>query len=330
MKRNLWIVGSILLAFLFSISIRLLLDINQNKLFADTDSDSQETDQFVKIYKDKIHNLIKELEEESLEESFSNLINDQQYYYPGYHTPIKGTPVELETLFSSRRFLKVFQQFQFLPQNQANALLDKFCKQAIDEYKIAVLETRNPKTTTPTTSDSHPKTSKPHNLKGAKNMIYTSMLLAAHNGNCLKVWEQFEKTNQIIQEEKKYIEEKNKNKELDKLDKLLISVMSFDRDCITNIFMYAFSQTKNNSDLVIKLKSNLNQKEVPLVKWDAKVTYYDFLHCDIFLRSGNFTIDNKTVIQNFTVYSLPRYGDNKSVNFDEIVKLFKSELKLKP
>jgi hypothetical protein len=257
-----------------------------------------------------------EIQVESLETSFSNLMIDQQY--SDYHTNVKGAPVDLETLLSSRRFLKVLQQFQSLTLQQANTLLDKFCKESIDEYKIAVLDTRNQnKTNSVSAINPDNKNSKPRNLRGAKYMVCASMLLAAHLGNCQKVWEQFEKMNQIIQDEKKYIEE-NRNTEL---DRLLISVISLERDCIVCIFMYAMTQAKINSDAVITLQSKLDKKKVPLVEWNASVTHDDVRW------SGYQRGYPKTIVQNFIVYSISRDKNNNNINYNDVVKLFQSELK---
>jgi hypothetical protein len=320
MRRKFLIIGFLLAIFLLPLSIRLLISFNQKDLPGNTDS--LEADRFVKVHTDRVNNFIKEIQTESLEESFANLINDQQYSYPSYHSNIKGAPKDMEMLLSSRRFLKVLQQFQSLSLKQANTLLDKFCKEAIDEYRIAVLDTRNPKTASSVISDPdpNPKTSKPHSLMGAKYMICASMLLAAHISNCQKIWEQFEKMNQIIQEEKIYIEE-NKDTEL---GRILISIMSLDRGCIVCVFTYAMTQAKNNSEPVIALKAKLDKKEIPLVKWNASETYYDVLH-----KSGYRQIEKKTIVQNFIVYSIPRNRNDNNVGYDDIVKLFKSELNTK-
>jgi hypothetical protein len=311
MKRKLLIVVILLATFLLPMSIRLLISFNQKELPGN--SDYQDPDRFIKIHTDRVNDFINEIKNESLEESFLNLINDQQYSYPGYHSNVKGSPIDMEMLLSSRRFLKVFQQFQSLTLKQANSLLDRLCEQAIEEYNISVLDTRNVNTA----SDSNPKTSKPHSLMGARYMLCASMVLAAYVGNCRKIWEQFEKMNQIIQEEKKYIE-KNRDTEL---GRILASMMSLDRDCIVCIFMYAMAQSKISSDSVTALKSKLDKKEIPLVKWDASNTYYDVLH-----QLGYCPIEKKTIIQNFIVYSIPRNKNSNNINYDDIVKLFKSKL----
>jgi hypothetical protein len=315
MKRNLLIIVFLLALFLLSMSVCLLINFNQKKL--PDNSDNQEPERFVNVHTDRVNNFIKEIQTESLETSFSNLINDQQYFYQGYHTNIKGASVDLETLLSSRRFLKVLQQFQSLTLKQANNLLDKFCKESIDEYKITVLDARN-RNTTNSVSNTNPKTSKSHSLMGAKYIVCASMLLAAHLGNSQKIWEQFEKMNQIIQDERKYIEE-NRNTEF---GRIFISIMSLDHDCIVSVFMYAMIQAKINSDMVITLQSKLDKKEVPLVKWNASDTYYDVLQ-----QSRYHRIDKKTIVQNFVVYSIPRNGNDNNVNYNDIVKLFQSELK---
>jgi hypothetical protein len=279
-------------------------------------SDNPESDRFLNsVHTNRVNDLIKEIKNENIEESFSNLINDQQYSYPGYKTDVKGAPEDMETLLSSRRFLKVFQQFQSLPPKQANSLLDKFCKDAIEKYKIAVIDLHAPNVTSITSSPDPNKILKSNSLMGCKYMICASMLLAAHVGNCQKVNEQFNEMNKIVQNEKMYLE-KNKNTDP---NKLLISIMSLDHDCIVNIFMYSLTQAKNNSQEVITCKTKLDQKEIPIVKWDAQYIYHDTV-----IQQGSRQIEKETIIQNFIVYSLPR-NDN-IINYNEIVKLFFMEL----
>jgi hypothetical protein len=111
--------------FLLPLSIRLLISFNQKDM--SNQSSNLETDRFVEVHTDRVNAFIEEIGVESLEGSFANLINDQQYSYPGYHTNIKGAPEYMEMLLSSRRFLKVFQQFQSLSPIEANIILDKFC-----------------------------------------------------------------------------------------------------------------------------------------------------------------------------------------------------------
>jgi hypothetical protein len=88
--------------------------------------------------------------------------------------------------------------------------------------------------------------------------------------------------------------------------------------------MYALDQVKNNSQVMITYRTKLDHKEIPLVKWNAKISHYDVLH-----KSGYCKIDEKTIIQNFIVYSIPRNGNRNGINYDDIVKLFISEFNIK-
>jgi hypothetical protein len=279
-------------------------------------SDYVQAEKFVQTHIGRIDEQIKMLQKEDIKESFARLIEDQQYSYPGYHTDVKGAARDLETLLSSRRFLKVFQQFQTLPQNQIDIYLKDFFEQAIDDFKVAVSSMLSQ-------YDNSLSAQRKISLMGAKYKICTIMLLAANKGDTQKVVDMFTSMNDTI---KKTIEHINTKKDLfpQGFSDIIKSIMTLDQDCIMSVVIYAFTINKPNSETIDYLKGKLVEKKIPLMKWDAQDTYYDVLY-----RQGYATIDKSTIFQNFNVYYVSKKDKDNTETYETTIDMIMSELKNK-
>jgi len=216
----------------------------------------------------RIEDRINLLKKQSLDETFVELLEDQQYYYPSFHSQVQGVPRDIEIIFSTRTFLKVFQQFGALPREQAVAKLNEFCKRAVEEYN----------------SDEA--------TGAAHYMLCTSMLLAARVGEHKLLLYQMDEMQRIFDA---YVERM----------KVAHPDMNWERegrafgpledDCFLTVLMYALKQAK--MDIPID-ENTLVLKTVPLCRWDAPFTHYDFA-----VWHGNEKLNPQDVVEQFVVYA---------------------------
>jgi len=256
--------------------------------------DYAQAERFVTLHEGRVNERVESLKRQSLDESFAGLLDDQQYFSPGYHPEVMGAPKDLESLLSSRGFLKVFQQFRELPQKQAVEKLNEFCKRAIKEFGVLLEELCYSEELPP--SPLPPSTS----LMGAKYMVCTTMFLAAHIGEHKLLVNQINEMQNHIDT---CVNRFNGSNDIPPfLLQILPSMVSLDDDCILSILIHASQRAgidlKADSSLI-----TLNRKTIPLFRWDAEATYYDLLP-----RLGYQKIDSQNAVEQFDVYEFPRDG----------------------
>jgi len=91
-------------------------------------------EEVLEVHDGRIKDRVDLLKKQTLDESFVELLGSQQYSYPGFHSPIRGESMQIESILSARTFLKVFQEFAALPREQAVTKLKKFSERAVKEY----------------------------------------------------------------------------------------------------------------------------------------------------------------------------------------------------
>ena len=198
------------------------------------------------------------LQEQTLDESFAELLESQQYYSPGYHPAARGVPRELETLLSARSFLKVFQQFLELPEKQAYEKLTQFSERAIAEYE-AMLEFMRLVNSGAYDQDIFPDPAKRFYYPGnAKEMLCATMLLAARIGESECLLHLMDRMETLVDS---YAERDGIEHNLHLVPSVPGSILLED-DCLFSVLIYALKQTGDNREADIP--DTIIRKTIPL------------------------------------------------------------------
>ena len=269
---------------------------------------------------------------QTLDESFFWLLDGQQYHNPGYKTNVLFGPEAMETLLSARCFLKVFQQFGELPREQAVETLHRFSEKAINDYDavLSVLyhedvvsfrhedfvalrpEELIAKAASAQDVDTQLRgldlrgkflleSSVPNpavDIRGAKNAIYTSMLLAASIGESeLLVWLMDEAHRIADARVSGSLAKRDAPQPLPERARFGYSSSALEPDGILTILMYAFKRLGMDLKMDISLDvGDLDEKTILLYRWDANATHYD---------SSLIPPNPQDRVEQFVVYSFP-------------------------
>jgi hypothetical protein len=212
----------------------------------------------------RIKDRIDLLKKQTLDESFVELLEDQQYSSPGFHSPIKGESMQIESILSTRTFLKVFQEFAALPREQAVTKVKKFSERAAKQYG-----------TLPPTGAAH-------------YMNCVSMLLAARMREHKLILH-------LMDEMQRNHDERMARGEILPMPERAFGPL--EDDAYLTILMYALKQAK--MDIPID-ESILIKKTIPLYRWDASLTNYDFA-----VWHGDGMPNPKDLVERFDVYAFP-------------------------
>lgn len=256
----------------------------------------EQTERYIDLHKGRVEEQIKLLRQQNLDESFLSLLNEQQYSYPGVRSELFDAPQEMEELLSSRGFLKVFQQFKELPQTQAIDKLHQFHRDAFRTFNDSLEKMQYIAEPLTVPSSTSPQTS----VMGAKYRVYAVLLLTAFFGEHKLLVEQINEVQSTVD---KCI---NRFKKDDTVPppvlRVLPRLLSLEDDCILSVLMYALQRagTEVKTDVPLNL---LNQKTIPLFRWDAEATFYDILS-----QQGYQKIVQQDAVENIDIYSFPRDG----------------------
>ncbi|GHT19194.1 hypothetical protein FACS1894189_7880 [Planctomycetales bacterium] len=267
--------------------------------------------EFIEIHHERIDELLDSLRKENFKESFYRLDDEQQYHYPGFNSERRSEPRDIETMFSSRRFVKVFQEFQTLPHSKQQEYLSELSGYALNEFKSVINATHS--------RYEGATNEKPKGTVGNKYMVCCVMLMAAHIGDTSSVLDIEDKMNKIIQEEKSLMQ---KNADCYPNNFSPQSVLFFatpEDDCITTLLMYANSCSKSKNNITDRILVLLNKKTIPLVKWDSSFTYYD-----VPVHRGYVAILPVDIAQEFTVFSVKDSHKKQTIR-DEIIHLLSNK-----
>ena len=223
------------------------------------------------VHDGRIKDRIDLLKKQTLDESFVELLDDQQYYYPGFQSQVLGVPKQIESILSTRTFLKVFQEFGALPREQAVEKLKEFSERAVKKY------------------GSDDRTSAAH------YMFCVSMLLAARVGEHKLLLRMMDEMQRIYDA---HVEKMNVTYPGQHFwEEPSRAFGPLEDAAFLTILMYALKQAK--MDIPID-ESTLDKKTIPLYRWDAPFTNYDFA-----VWHGDGEPNPKDLVEHFDVYSFP-------------------------
>jgi hypothetical protein len=135
---------------------------------------------------------------------------------------------------------------------------------------------------------------------GAKYMVCATMLLAARIGEYKMLTDQIEAMESLANS---YIERVREYNPPDPDgDAISRSIASLEEDCILSILMYALKQ----KDIDLETDVPLDQRIIPLFRWDAELTYYDVL-----VQRGLKSVAPQDAVESFTVYAFSKNVDDQ-------------------
>jgi len=244
------------------------------------------------VHEQRIKDRIELLKKQSLDETFAELSESQQYHYPGYHPSSDVAPRDIEKILSTRSFLKVFQQFGALPKEQATEKLNVFCEEAIRKFnealEISLWRNANP-------ALEHPA---PISIVAAKYMVCSSLLLAARAGEYQLLINQIDEMQPLIDS---YVEKKKAYRPPEpSWEQVSRKIASLEDDAVLTVLMYALQRA--GKDTNIPFEGNVKQKTIPLFRWDAALTHYDFEAIRQLKK-----LDPKDAVEHFVVYEFANY-----------------------
>ena len=249
------------------------------------------------------------LSTETLDESFRKLAtyDDGQYFEPGYTTDVMFVETDLKTLLSNRRVIKIMQDYEKLPLEQARAKAKEFHQIAMNNISRVVN----------TELDEYEKTGEPlpigNDDQHAKYMTLTSLLLTASLGDIPLVIQQMEAFGQGPADVKKRYLKKRPADFVEAYSKLEYSRF-VDVSSLVSILMFAVEQNGTQPEIVKRriAEADCRIEDIPLVAWDAKKTYFD----DIRLRGeGLISWENTHLV--FRVYSFSWLNESERLrNFE--------------
>ncbi|GHT42959.1 hypothetical protein FACS189443_6470 [Planctomycetales bacterium] len=268
------------------------------------------TSDFVEGHHRGVRELIATLKKENLQQSFSGLKEEGQYLNPGSHSEgIKA--INIESVLSARRFLKVWQEFQALSKQKKQQFLDsakKECKELLSR-QISTMQAYHERYFDTGNQDLLPKLV---SLHGIRHTFITTMLMAVHLGDKETVFDLYDHWQHCRQNQKDYMDA---HPNLYPHPEIFVNdadtgYLAFEADGFLTILLHLTEKLQVRSEEVDKIKQECeknkatsmvpNAKEIPLVKWDALDSYYDLA-----VWSRGASIDPSTIVENFTVYSFP-------------------------
>ena len=272
-------------------------------------------DDFVLAHTQKVNEYVDSLKRQSLAETFADLLNNQQYFYPGYHPEAEGAPREMEELLSSRGFLKVLQQFGELPKDQAVETIQVFREKAFKEFRDS-LEQSISRAADPLLWESETVEPIPTpNIMGAKYMVCAVMLLSARIGEYKMLIDQIETMESLADSYVERVREYSPSEP--GWDAISRSIASLENDCILSIIMYALKQKESDEEIDVPL----DQKIIPLFRWDADVTHYDVL-----VQRGLKSIAPQDAVESFTVYAFRKNVEDQQ--WQQVIATLKEKLSM--
>ena len=257
------------------------------------------------------------LSTETLDESFRKLAtyDDGQYFEPGYTTNVWGEIPTIHELLSNRRVIKVLQEFEKLPSDQAKIKAEEFHRiamkaisDALDKASFGVLSYEN---------EDHYGILRQDELF----MALTSLLLSASLGDIPFVMERIEDWEHTIAN-KFQSDEKRYNPKLMKaiLDS---GYHSPDPVSLVSIMVFALERKGNVPEIVNKkiTETDCKTTSIPLVKWNADRTYYDVLK-----HQGNLPMSWEDTLMFFRVFSLQRGDEERDRTNQDIIHFLKETM----
>ena len=251
------------------------------------------------------------LSTETLDESFQKLAayDDGQFFEPGYMTQSASENTNMQVLLSNRRVLKILQEFEKLPLDQAK-------NKALELHKIALSSLSK-------ILDVEHEPYSPEKVYGVIRpnelfMVMTSVLLSASLGDVPFVMQRIDEWELIITK----VEEKMIKKNYPPNHASRFSQCYFlDPTSFASMLMFAAERKGTVPETMKNKVSKCKVVDVPLVAWNAAETY----HGNLKYQGGeNFSSENTQFV--FRVYNLPTGTDEYDRLNGEIIQSLKEEL----
>jgi len=242
-----------------------------------------------------------QLSSETLDESFRKLASydDGQYVHPGYTTNVQFKENHLQRLLSNRRFIKVLQEFENLPPEQAKTKAEEFHRIAMNHYS----------TVTHALLDEYEKNPYPEANPDSyhlKFMILASLALTASLGDFPLVMQQIDEWGTGPADVRKRLLTMYPMELLETCT--LENTFFFDTSSFVSILMFA---AERSGTMPENVKTIINEADceiddIPLVAWNADRTYYDDLRN---FRNGSISGEDAQMV--FRIYTFSRFNESQ-------------------
>ena len=253
------------------------------------------------VHERRIKEQVDLLKKQTLEETFvylldGKLLDGKQYTYPYFTQSLYKS--EMEKVLSTRSTLKVFQQFDMLPQERKLEKLQEFSQKAIKDFGIQLANVRYEADEKKfeelkKIAEDNPTSAEFGKVKYA---LCVSLLLAARAGEFQLLVNLLDKMQQIVDT---CVDRVSKDETIPHDDKgLLIYVAQLEDNCILTILLYALKWA--GKDVDVPYVNNVKQKTVSLCRWDSPLTHYDFA-----VWHGDKELNPEDVVEQFVVYEFP-------------------------
>lgn len=253
----------------------------------------------------------KRISTETLDESFSKLSlnDDDQYTSPGYTTNVLGENTEIHELLSNRRVIKILQEFEKLPRDQAKIKALKFHKDALDSLSKVLNVEFEPY---------DPKKIYAFIRPNEKFTAMTSVLLSASLRDIPLVTQRIEEWEQLTTKVREQLIKKNfPPDKADKFSKLFF----LDATSHVSLLMFAAQRKGVLPDVLQIQLSGCQIMDIPLVAWDAPITYYDNR------RFGGSPASLENIYMVFRVYNLSVLTEEHQRKNAELIQLLNETVK---
>jgi len=229
------------------------------------------------LHRARVDSLVDVLKREDLNESMVQLIavsNSSQYMYPGYHTSRKYAEVDLGTMLSSRRCVKVMQEIQKLSSAEQEGKIRKLFDMAFRshtngyDYLIKYKDNTN-------------EPFVPQPLLSSTMALCTAMFEAADTGKLKLLSEEFlelDKCQAMFVVKFGALRRVNP----DSLALLLEEDTVPDNCFQVNVLRLAAMRASDHEALVAKCEAACNEaliasSDIPVVAWEARTTSFERL-----------------------------------------------------
>ena len=291
------------LAFVMSLSINQAQNANlpsdvklTQEQYADIQATLDMAEMRENLQMQPIVQRVQQLSTETLDESFRKLAtyDNGQYNEPGFMTQSVTEHTDMQRLLSNRRVIKVLQEFENLPFEQAKDKAEELHKIAMNHIS-RVINTK---------LDQYEKTREPlphdNEHQHAKYMIMTSLLLSASLGDIPLVMRQIDELGQGPEDVRKRILANKTLYPSGLKDCTLENTPYFDTTSFVSILMFAVERSGTAPENVKRkiAEASCEIVDIPLVEWNADRTYYDELR-----YGGNVSMTQDSVQIFFRIYN---------------------------
>lgn len=217
----------------------------------------------------KIDAIVATLQAESLDESIDRLTDSASYHYPGYHSPRKGDQTNLEEMLANRRSVKLFGEISQREQSEREARCAEIFRFVLNRHSTAlrtILEHAE--------DPSRPENSQ--SINATQLGLCWAMTAAAQYGSKALLRDQFGLIDAVEVDIERRLQKGSAN-----ISKTLAFVIRQyrvpdNRAQLNILWLYALNHRDEQLLDAIGVRcTGFPKSEVPVVPWDAKITWFD-------------------------------------------------------